>query len=93
MSPPLPGCRRGDTRAMHIGKFAGREAVERIRTHAPLPRLTHQAGYRFTIGPLTAWRSQDDARAAEGPAIAGSGSGRGSECTTVSRDTARVSAT
>ena len=31
MSPPLPGCRRGDRRAMHIGKFAVREAGERAR--------------------------------------------------------------
>jgi hypothetical protein len=46
-------------------------------------RLTHQAGYRFTIGPLTGKRTQDDGR----------GSGSGSECSTVSRDTARVSAT
>lgn len=78
---------------MHIGKFAIREAVERIRTHAP-PTKT-DASSRLSVHYKTIYdvARQDDARAAEGPAIAGSGSGRGSECTTVSRDTARVSAT
>jgi len=51
MSPPLPGCRRGDTRAMHIGKFAGREAVERIRTHAP-PTKT-DASSRLSVHYMT----------------------------------------
>jgi hypothetical protein len=78
---------------MHIGKFAVREAVERIRTHAP-PTKT-DASSRLSVHYMTidGAASQDDARASEGSAIAGSGSGRGSECTTVSRDTARVSAT
>jgi hypothetical protein len=62
-----------------LGRLVGRDPL------TPLTRQTLQAGNRFTIRPLI------------GPSIgqhqSGRGGGSGSECRTVSRDTARVSAT
>jgi hypothetical protein len=76
-------CTSGNSRS---GKPASGPARSPIKTDASSRLSVHY----MTIDGVG---SQDAARAAAGPGIAGSGSGRGSECTTVSRDTARVSAT
>ncbi len=57
----------------------------RAGPRVPLSRQTHQPGHRFTIGPLTGPLSRTPQ--------SDRGSGNGSEYKTVSRDTARVSAT
>ena len=74
---------------MHIGKFAAGESAEPIRTHAP-PTKTDVSS-RLSVHYMTI--NGQTPFCYDGSAVASSGAGSGSEYSTVSRDTARVSAT
>ncbi len=80
MSPPLPACRRIGVCATHIGKIAAQEIGVQARPFPYQKDVQRRASVHFkTIQSSRAY--------------AGRGSGSGSEYSTVSRDTARVSAT
>ena len=80
MSPPLPACRRFGITATHIGKVAAQEIGAQGRPFPYQKDVQCRASVHFkTIQ--------------SGGAPDGKGAGSGSEYSTVSRDTARVSAT
>ena len=80
MSPQLPACRRIGIPATHIGKFAAQEIDVQARPFPYKKDVRCRASVHF--------------RTIQSGAVPdGRGAGSGSEYSTVSRDTARVSAT
>ena len=82
---PLPACRRIAIRATYIGKFAAQEIGVQTRPFPYQKDVQRQASVHF--------KTIQSGGAHVSGAHDGRGAGSGSEYSTVSRDTARVSAT